>query len=685
MGNVKHKIKIDLVRRSVPPVIDAVQGDTGTRIVEISLFENYVPWEIPDNTKFLINYRRKDGSGGDYDTLPNNNLAYSFYGNIVSVELVSPILSKSGIVDVQLQMNMDNDILSTFSFTINVEESTFVDKPITEEDYSNIKTFIKTEIKSELDAAKSSGEFDGEDGFSPEIKITRFDNGDTGGVEISVENKETVYSASVLDGKDGHTPIKGVDYFTPEDTQPFIDLVESVKHFCINFTKNPDGSYSADATRVQAYEAQTAGKLVFCTVPVGNSSALQIPLKRNFFGMLLFEGVVDKNIVRVKYEYNDGVTPTVDNIITVEIEELSGENSGGNADQSGLSTTASELLITILRNGVYSADQSANITALAAELAVTEEEEPDTPVEPDQPVTPEKTLSSISATYSGGDVAVGTAVADLTGIVVTAHYSDGTSEAVTGYTLSGEIAEGSNTITVTYEGKTATFTVTGVAESGGEDEPDNEEVILPEGVTQVAYLQSDGASYINTEYCLKEGEFWEFGCDLSGDIAGWNPAVHAFDGNCQVYNSFMGVLMRYVRGGPGVTTYAVNSGTRIDLSAQENVAIKCAPLPSSTYTSCTIYNSAGERITFGTSYGTSHMPDMTQPLYLFAGNNNGTAQNYINGLKIRWFKIVDSNGNTLRNYLPITDTSGVACMYETTQGAYHYNQGTGSFTIGEVE
>lgn len=80
---------------------------------------------------------------------------------------------------------------------------------------------------------------------------------------------------------------------------------------------------------------------------------------------------------------------------------------------------------------------------------------------------PEVTLSSISATYSGGDVAVGTAVTDLTGIVVTAHYSDGSTATVTDYTLSGTIAEGSNTIAVSYGGKTTTFTVTGVAESGG--------------------------------------------------------------------------------------------------------------------------------------------------------------------------------------------------------------------------
>ena len=77
----------------------------------------------------------------------------------------------------------------------------------------------------------------------------------------------------------------------------------------------------------------------------------------------------------------------------------------------------------------------------------------------------EAILSSISATYNGGDVTVGTAVDSLTGIVVTAHYSDGSSETVTGYTLIGEIVEGSNTITVSYGGKTTTITVNGVAES----------------------------------------------------------------------------------------------------------------------------------------------------------------------------------------------------------------------------
>ena len=117
---------------------------------------------------------------------------------------------------------------------------------------------------------------------------------------------------------------------------------------------------------------------------------------------------------------------------------------------------------------------------------------PDTPIEPD---VPEVTLSSISATYTGGEVAVGTALTDLTGITVTGTYSDGSTSAITGYTLSGEIVEGTNTITVSYGGLTTTFTVAGIAESSGGNtvNPTTEAVKVFEG----CYGISTNANYNN--------------------------------------------------------------------------------------------------------------------------------------------------------------------------------------------
>ena len=73
------------------------------------------------------------------------------------------------------------------------------------------------------------------------------------------------------------------------------------------------------------------------------------------------------------------------------------------------------------------------------------------------------TMAGISATYTGGNVPAGTALTALTGITVMATYSNGSTAAVTGYTMSGEIAEGENTITVSYGTFTDTITVTGYA------------------------------------------------------------------------------------------------------------------------------------------------------------------------------------------------------------------------------
>ena len=73
-----------------------------------------------------------------------------------------------------------------------------------------------------------------------------------------------------------------------------------------------------------------------------------------------------------------------------------------------------------------------------------------------------KALLSITAVYTQSGTVYDTDSLDSlkSDLVVTANYDDGTSAAVTGYTLSGELTEGTSTITVTFSGKTTTFNVT---------------------------------------------------------------------------------------------------------------------------------------------------------------------------------------------------------------------------------
>lgn len=163
-----------------------------------------------------------------------------------------------------------------------------------------------------------------------------------------------------------------------------------------------------------------------------------------------------------------------------------------------------------------------------------------TPDEPDKPSIPEITLTHIAATYSGGDVPVGTAVADLTGIVVTAYYSNGTTALKTDYTLSGTIAEGSNTITVIYGDKTATFVVTGVAESSGDDSADETVVNLFDKDTMIVadkFVNNNGTwggavgAYgavipvePNTTYALQLGTLNTNFAAYLGSIALWDES-----------------------------------------------------------------------------------------------------------------------------------------------------------------
>lgn len=82
---------------------------------------------------------------------------------------------------------------------------------------------------------------------------------------------------------------------------------------------------------------------------------------------------------------------------------------------------------------------------------------------------PSAELSSISAVFTqGSNVVYSVDSLDYlkTMLTVTAHYSDSTTRTVTGYTLSGSLSSATSTITVSYGGKTTTFTVTVTTETG---------------------------------------------------------------------------------------------------------------------------------------------------------------------------------------------------------------------------
>ena len=157
-----------------------------------------------------------------------------------------------------------------------------------------------------------------------------------------------------------------------------------------------------------------------------------------------------------------GYTPADDEDVTKLSEAIVDLEDKIPSEVGGLTAAQISALDGMFKIASYTEDPTAAYSAFKVAFGL---DESGGEVEPDEPENPDVTLTSIAVKYSGGDVDVGTELSDLTGIVVTATYSDGSTRAVSGYTLSGEIAEGVNIITVSYGGLTATFTVTGVAET----------------------------------------------------------------------------------------------------------------------------------------------------------------------------------------------------------------------------
>ena len=117
---VIHQITKDLVWRGVEPRIDAVQGDASTRMVEITLTAEGVLWTPPPDAKVLIGYARPDGCGGQYDTTPDGNIAYSITGSTVSIVLAPQALAVPGVTTVQVNLISENMVLGIFPFRVNI-------------------------------------------------------------------------------------------------------------------------------------------------------------------------------------------------------------------------------------------------------------------------------------------------------------------------------------------------------------------------------------------------------------------------------------------------------------------------------------------------------------------------------------------------------------------------------------
>ena len=95
---ITNKINLDLQKPGTMPTIYAVQNDSYSRNLEIALFSNHRIFSFPENAAVVIRYKKSDGKGGEYDTLPDGNIAWQADRNILTVALVPQVLTTPGSV-----------------------------------------------------------------------------------------------------------------------------------------------------------------------------------------------------------------------------------------------------------------------------------------------------------------------------------------------------------------------------------------------------------------------------------------------------------------------------------------------------------------------------------------------------------------------------------------------------------
>lgn len=138
---VTHKIHMDLDRRGPMPRIDAMQDDRYCRNLEFSLYSGHAPWNPPAGTGVTVTYRKANGNGGVYDTMPDGSAAWHIRDNVLTVALAPQLCTVPGHVNLVVALFRGDAKLSTFAVLLDVERNPAMNASV-EEDIISIGGFL---------------------------------------------------------------------------------------------------------------------------------------------------------------------------------------------------------------------------------------------------------------------------------------------------------------------------------------------------------------------------------------------------------------------------------------------------------------------------------------------------------------------------------------------------------------
>ena len=188
---------------------------------------------------------------------------------------------------------------------------------------------------------------------------------------------------------------------------------------------------------------------------------------------------------------------------------------------------------------------------------------------------------------------------------------------------------------------------------------------LPDGYTELTYIQSSGTQYIDTGFkpnqdtrVVGDMQFMDNTSGNSASLFGYRQSTSA-----QRYEFFQRRSLLY-------SPYNTSDGSTISMTTNK----------------ISIDKNKGTTLVNGSALSTITYANFqcSGNLYLFALNNNGSVAN-VNGNKRIYSCQIYDNGTLTRNFVPCKNPSGVIGLYDVVNGVFYQNAGTGEFTAGEAQ
>lgn len=191
--------------------------------------------------------------------------------------------------------------------------------------------------------------------------------------------------------------------------------------------------------------------------------------------------------------------------------------------------------------------------------------------------------------------------------------------------------------------------------------------VLPEGYTQVEYIQSSGTQYIDTGFKPNQNSR----ATLKVNVLSSSPAA------CAIFGARNGSSSS---GGGSFVLWGISGSFRADYaSTSYSFSVPSTGEHEADYNQNTV------QIDSYTHAFTARTFQANPNLLLFAVNNNGEPDTRQVHAQLEYAKIYD-NGTLIRDFVPCQDPTGNVGLYDLVGAQFYSNAGSGSFTAGpEVE